>query len=288
MFKLKITVIIFIVLFFLNVISWIYAGIVGNKDIAIIMLILSVIIIMAGITWFTIKLTEERSFAKVMSLPYGLGTTIAKVELFKQKIDREDVITEFIINEYITLKLKSNRTGIYIDEREVLHCKYLLLKLKPANIPDYDNINSIDDIALNLDSTKMRLIKQIYKITPEQEFQAHCSNIQDWVENNYDTRILHSNLSFPLLKMLIEAGDKRARNIFKEEIAKRYVEGNINVRRFLQTEGYLDHLSIDELMVVIKEVLINEGKITLHINLTLKGKNGRNSVQDNYDKIQNI
>lgn len=283
---LKITVIIFMVLFFFNVLSWIYAGIVGNKDIAISILILSVIIIMAVITWFTIKSTEKRSLEAVKSLPYGLGTTIAKVELSKQKIDKEDMITKtFVINKHITLKLKSNITGLYIDEMEFLHCKYLLLKMKPAKMEDHNNINSIDDITINLDSTKMRLITQMYKMTPEQEFQAHCSNIQAWVENNYDTRILHSNLSFPLLKRLSDVGDRRARIMFKEEIGKRYVEGNIIVRRFLQVEGYLDHLSIDELMIVIREVLVNEGKITLHINLALKDKNGRNSVQDNYGKI---
>ena len=51
-------------------------------------------------------------------------------------------------------------------------------------------------------------------ITPEQEFWGHRSNIQAWVECEYDTRLLHSNLSFPLLKALSDAGDPKAKAIF--------------------------------------------------------------------------
>ncbi|GAH27524.1 unnamed protein product, partial [marine sediment metagenome] len=60
-----------------------------------------------------------------------------------------------------------------------------------------------------------------YLITPEQEFWAHCSNLQTWAEHHYDTRLLHSNISFPLLRRLTEAGDPVAKQFFKDEIAER-------------------------------------------------------------------
>lgn len=62
-------------------------------------------------------------------------------------------------------------------------------------------------------------------ITPEEEFWGHCSNLQAWVENNYDTRLLHSNIAFPLLKKLTEAGDPNTNKVFKEEIARRFESG---------------------------------------------------------------
>jgi hypothetical protein len=89
-------------------------------------------------------------------------------------------------------------------------------------------------------------------ITPEEEFWGHCSNLQAWAEYGYDTRLLHSNLSFPLLKRLTEVGDPKARRVFKEEIVKRYYEGNRWVREFLWHKGYLEYVSRDELWSPIK------------------------------------
>ena len=68
-----------------------------------------------------------------------------------------------------------------------------------------ENFLSIDRLAENLDKTlelNDSLDNQDYQINSEMEFWAHCSNIQAWAENNYDTQMLHSNLSFPLLKKL--------------------------------------------------------------------------------------
>ena len=51
----------------------------------------------------------------------------------------------------------------------------------------------------------------------------NCSNLQAWVENKYDLRIIHTNLGFPLLKKLAEF-DKNALISLKEEIAFRVEE----------------------------------------------------------------
>ncbi|MHA1252089.1 MAG: leucine-rich repeat domain-containing protein [Candidatus Helarchaeota archaeon] len=102
-------------------------------------------------------------------------------------------------------------------------------------------------------------------ITPEVEFWAHCSNLQVWYEHNYDTRLLHSNLSFPLLKALSEAGDKLAKRAYKEEIAKRFIAGPYLLRDMLKDEGYLDIFTKEEVDVLYREFLGDEYDALLEI-----------------------
>lgn len=64
-------------------------------------------------------------------------------------------------------------------------------------------------------------------------------------------RILHSNLSFPLLKRLRELGDPKAKRVFAEEIVSRYLEGNETVRRFLRVEEYLLYLNEEERRAIL-------------------------------------
>ncbi|MEX2719637.1 MAG: leucine-rich repeat domain-containing protein, partial [Candidatus Sigynarchaeota archaeon] len=63
-------------------------------------------------------------------------------------------------------------------------------------------------------------------LTPAEEVLAHASNLQAWVENNYDTRLLHSNIAFPLLKELARAGDEKAARVLDAEIEARLRDGN--------------------------------------------------------------
>jgi len=95
---------------------------------------------------------------------------------------------------------------------------------------------------------------QDHQIDSDVEFWAHCSNIQAWAENNYDTQMLHANLSFPLLKRLTVAGDPLAKEVFKSEIMKRFQSGNLNVMTFLTKEGYLEFLDWDDIDLLYKDV----------------------------------
>ena len=90
-------------------------------------------------------------------------------------------------------------------------------------------------------------------LSPETRFWGHCSNLQAWSENNYDTRILHSNLAFPLLKKLTEAGDPVAHNVFKEEIAKKLNSGYPPVIDFLIEENYTKFLTKEEATLVLSK-----------------------------------
>ena len=162
---------------------------------------------------------------------------------------------EFQINKLITVKLEERKTNIYIAGDKFRQCKYLLLKkLVAEEIEEFvENFTSIDDEAVETLDTSLDYDPQetIY-IPPEVEFWAHCSNLQVWFENNYDTRLLHSNLAFPLLKRLSEAGDLQAKKMFKEEIVRRYSEGNKTVQKFLAAGRYLSLLSSEEQQLLFK------------------------------------
>ena len=76
-------------------------------------------------------------------------------------------------------------------------------------------------------------------------------NLQVWFEHDYDTRLIHSNLAFPLLRRLTEAGDPVAKRVYKKEIIKRYENGSTATREFLEAEGFLRYLTIDEKLNLI-------------------------------------
>jgi len=152
---------------------------------------------------------------------------------------------EFRINEHLVLKLINKRTHIFVNGVEFNQCKYLLFNLDKNHVEKYDDIKSIDDAVEQLDRSHEQGGNRL--ISAETEFWGHCSNLQAWHDNYYDTRLLHSNLAFPLLKKLVEAGDPRARKAFKDEIAYRFENGTFQIKALLVVESYLDILTKEEL-----------------------------------------
>ena len=165
---------------------------------------------------------------------------------------------EFKINDYISLRLEEDRTNVYINDMKIIQCKYLLLQDTNDNFIVYNkDFLSIDRLAEKLDKSlefNDSIDNKIYKIDSEVEFWAHCSNIQAWAENNYDTQMLHANLSFPLLKKLTIAGDPLAKEVFKMEILKRFKSGDLNVMTFLIKEGYLDYFEWEEYDLLFENI----------------------------------
>ncbi|MHA1194270.1 MAG: DNRLRE domain-containing protein [Promethearchaeota archaeon] len=166
------------------------------------------------------------------------------------------------INHYITLKLEHGRTMIYVAGKRFIQCIRLILNIPKDNVPIYDEIDSIDEAA-KLYSKHIyqnriiaghpaRLLNQSHSITPEQEFWGHCSNIQAWVEHDYDTRILMSNISFPLLRELSKAGDPTAKIVYKEEIALRLESGYPSVVQYLLTQGYIQAFTPSEFKTILE------------------------------------
>lgn len=159
---------------------------------------------------------------------------------------------EFKVNDRLVLKLENNRTNIYVGGRLFNHCKYLLLNLNHHEFKKYDKIDSIDEAAEKLGDRMHGVGFQEYYVSPETEFWGHCSNIQAWYENNYDTRLLHRNLAFPLLESLIKKGDSLAKKVLKEEIAQRLESGYPSVVLFLIKEKYLKYLNREELNTIFE------------------------------------
>ena len=160
---------------------------------------------------------------------------------------------EFIINDYLKLRLESGSTNIYVGGRLFKQCKYLLLDIPVTNVRDYDEIESIDEAAEKLDHSMERGQLRTYRLSPDIEFWGHCSNLQVWNENEYDSRILHSNLAFPLLRALVKEGDPLAKKVFKEEIAQRLASGYPSVVQHLVNQGYLEYFDKEELNTLLED-----------------------------------
>ncbi len=195
-----------------------------------------------------------------------------------------NILKEYKINGYITLKLEAfkrarhlepeYKTIIYVNDVPFEICKYIILeRIKGDDIIEYQE--KVSNVILNFNGNSIDILAEkisksysndpnnnndsvILKIFPEEEFWAHCSNIEAWARNNYNTSLLHSNLSFPLLKKLTEVGDPIAKKVFKEEIAKRIEFGYLPVIQYLLDNHYLDYLEDDELKSLkIIENLLN-------------------------------
>ena len=175
---------------------------------------------------------------------------------------KKELLNTFRVNKYIKLKLVGNRTNIYVNDQLFNQCKYLLLDIPQARMRDYTDIDSIDEAAESLDRSMEGHEGMYQGIPPETEFWGHCSNLQAWAENQYDTRILHRNLAFPLLKRLTEVGDPQAKKVFKQELVKRIGSGYSTVIEYLSAGGYFRYLSGPDIDNLLDNVLNSDLEYT--------------------------
>ncbi|MHA1296285.1 MAG: hypothetical protein ACTSPH_06710 [Promethearchaeota archaeon] len=147
----------------------------------------------------------------------------------------------------MTVKLEGGQTNICIKNKLFRQCSFLILNLPGRELGRFDDINSIDEVVEIINKKKLGSVLEHYRMDPEVEFFGHCSNLQAWYESGYDTRVLHSNLSFPLLLELVRAGDPLAIRSYKDEIASRFASGSSSVVEYILQEGYLNYLSNEEL-----------------------------------------
>lgn len=146
------------------------------------------------------------------------------------------------INEYLTLKSEEGTTNIYVKNKLFWKC-------------NYDDTKFIDEFVCGLNKS-MEFSSVDYIIIPyETEFREHCLNLQTWVDNNYNTRLLPRYLVFPLLEKLAKIGDPQAKIALKEEIANRFLDGNLLIKKYLVFAGYLDYLEKDEFIYVLEDFL---------------------------------
>lgn len=161
-------------------------------------------------------------------------------------------MNEFNINEYITLRLENEETVIYINDKRFLVCKYLLINIPIDQKEYFAEMQSIDEVSDTLGKSLEPTLDlngvphRRNELPPEVEFWGHCSNLQAWYENNYDTRLLHSNLAFPLLRKLTEVGDPIAKAIFQEEICQRFESFYPSTIKYLLTGGFINFLTEEQ------------------------------------------
>ncbi|MFX1236144.1 MAG: leucine-rich repeat domain-containing protein [Promethearchaeota archaeon] len=147
---------------------------------------------------------------------------------------------EFKVNDEITLRLEDGKTIIYVNDEKFLQCTHLIISASLGDLSK-KKVESIDDIESFHDEHLGEGV-----ISPEEEFWGHCSNLQAWAEHDFDSRLLHSNLAFPLLKELTEINPRKYETRFKEEICRRMKEGNHSTIYFLYKEGYVERLTREE------------------------------------------
>ncbi len=174
---------------------------------------------------------------------------------------------EFKVNEFLSLHLEDEQIIIYVKGQIFKQCVFLLLNIDVDEMSTFDEIDSIDEAAEKL-NTSLEYPDKAYEfeIPIEVEFWGHCSNLQVWYEHDYDTRLIHSNLAFPLLRKLTEVGDPLAKKVFKREIIKRYENGTDATRGFLLVEQFLDYFTIDEQL----QLMLNDDYFTASLEISEK------------------
>ena len=141
--------------------------------------------------------------------------------VFQEKIgqfDGPNIMKEFKINPYLTLKLENDKICIYVNNKR-------FLQYKPQKM-----------------------------IPSVQEFSEHCSNLQAWIDSEYDmdrvsgTRYTPTYSTLPsdqellLLHELWKANDPLARKVFKEKIALEFIHpSNIPVVGYVLEEKLLQN-----------------------------------------------
>lgn len=101
-------------------------------------------------------------------------------------------MTEYRVNEHITLKLENEKTVIYIDEERFRHCKALIFNFPKEDNTFLEDIESIDELIEGADEILEESVRRI--LTPEEEFWGHCSTLQAFAENNYNTNLMGGNI----------------------------------------------------------------------------------------------
>lgn len=202
-----------------------------------------------------------------------------------------EYITVKLLTKIINEKLKYKEPVIYVDEKPFgCNGMYLILQSKRKSIdledkflsklgfdkfdlvenvekideldPGYEysghapkGVNSVDNIYAHLVGTlDEHEFEALYDgaISAEEKFWGYCSNLQVWAENDYDTNLLYTEISIPLLKSLKDAGDPIAKRVYKKEITKQFEQRNLNTMKFCITEGFTIVFDKEELINLLK------------------------------------
>ncbi len=154
---------------------------------------------------------------------------------------------EFHVNDYITLRLENGDSNVFVQDKIIIQCKHLLLNQMQSENANHFEFKSTDEIEeLFVSSSESDEL-----ISIDTEFWGHCSNLQAWAENEYNTNLLDKSIAFPTLKRLTKVGDKVAKRVFKEEVRKRLKSNFLPVIIFLIHDAYHRIFSDEELRLIV-------------------------------------
>ena len=139
------------------------------------------------------------------------------------------------INKYIMLLLEENKCKIYILNEKFMEFDISKLKetIQKYRLSQYFNVNQENAININQDELKINdfvLISKIFKF---------------WVNHNYNTNFLDYHISFPLLRKLVQLGDKQAKKVFYNEIIMHLWGGDPLFVKFLIRERYDEYVELE-------------------------------------------
>lgn len=140
---------------------------------------------------------------------------------------------DYIINDFLVLKLENGFTNIYINGKHIYCCRFLICMAvdtlkrtfeEELNNKSWEYIEQNFDIISLTDDIQMGLK---YEIDPKSEFWAHCSNLEAWYENEYDVELTdylflskhewgYSNGIIYILRNLANLGDVMAKKKLRE------------------------------------------------------------------------
>jgi len=158
---------------------------------------------------------------------------------------------EFIINAYLIVKLESGLTNIYVRGEPFSCCKFLAVSVpiyESLRVDAFESIDQIIELSGLSDTvvTDLEFEKVRGEIDSETIFWGNCSNLQAWYEHGYDTRLLVSDIAFPLLAELSNAGDLLAQKVFKKEIIRRFESIYPSTIAYFIEEDLLGYLNPEE------------------------------------------
>lgn len=156
------------------------------------------------------------------------------------------------LNQNLSVRFEKGETIIFIKGKKFDTCKSLCLNIPTDTITlnnngEYEFKEEYESMDEFTQQYKNKSLTRDFYIEPAEEFKAHISNLQVWVECDYDTRFLDKKLAFPLLKKLTRAGDLLAQEVLHRDIISRFNAENLEVRKYLIEGGYLAELSEKEL-----------------------------------------
>jgi len=159
-----------------------------------------------------------------------------------EKLNPRIVRNEFRLNQFITLRLT--------DFGNNITCTYVIINDRFFNLYEFSfkeileilnerrNYTCMDETCSHLMGTYN---EKDFLEDPDTMFWIYCYYIAAWVEYDYDWRLLRLADSFPMLHALYQAGDPKAREVFKIEIVKAFLSGYLPVVYHLISSNSLDY-----------------------------------------------